>query len=66
MKTENERISPHQHKGVVRVQITEAKLLELLKGGLLCTSDMRCLDCESKDCLWRLTIKAGAYRMGRD
>ena len=49
----------------VLIQISETKLLQLLKGGLLCASDMRCLDCESKHCLRRLVMKAGTYCMGR-
>lgn len=50
---------------MVRLQIPQAKLLELMKAGLLCASDMKCLDCESKRCLWKLALKAGAFRMDR-
>jgi hypothetical protein len=43
---------------LVRVEIDEEKLLQLLKAKQLCAADMRCLDCESKHCLLRLLLQA--------
>ena len=51
--------------GLVRVEIEADTLLTLLKGRRLCASDMRCLDCESKHCLWRLLLKACASDLGK-
>lgn len=65
MNTNDTTITPEKGNDWVRVQIPRTKVLELLKAGLICTSDMKCLDCDSKNCLWKLVLKASAYRMGR-
>lgn len=47
-------------KSGVRVEIAEKTLIRLLSAGQICVADMRCLDCESKKCLWRLCLKSCA------
>jgi hypothetical protein len=42
----------------LRVEIAADKLLELLRARRICASELRCLDCESKSCLWRLCLNA--------
>ncbi len=42
----------------LRVEIAADKLLELLRARRICASELRCLDCESKTCLWRLCLNA--------
>lgn len=42
----------------LRVEIDAATLLRLLQRQLLCAAELRCLDCESKHCLWRLCLTA--------
>jgi len=42
----------------IRVEITEETLLRLLNGGQVCAADFRCLDCKSKQCLWRLCLRS--------
>jgi len=51
--------------GSVRVEIEATTLLKLLEERRICGSDMRCLDCESKSCLWRLLLAACARGLGR-
>jgi hypothetical protein len=51
---------------VVRVEIGADKLQELLRARRICAADLRCLDCDSKDCLWRLCLDAIAEELGRD
>ena len=46
----------------LQVEIDAAKLLELLRDHQLCASDLRCLDPESKRCLWGLCLLACADR----
>jgi hypothetical protein len=50
----------------VRVEITEETLTRLLAKGHVCAADFRCLDCKSKQCLWRLCLKSCAknYKTG--
>lgn len=45
-----------EEAGHVRLEISADRLHELLKVGALCASDFRCLDCESKQCVWRLCL----------
>jgi len=40
----------------LRLELPAATLLGLLETGQLCAADLRCLDCESKRCLWRLLL----------
>jgi len=37
----------------VRLEIDAIRLRELLSAGVLCAADFRCLDCESRQCVWR-------------
>jgi hypothetical protein len=46
----------------LRIEITEEMMQRLLDGGQVCASDLNCLDCESKHCLWRLCLKSCARR----
>lgn len=49
-------------KKKVRVELAEETLARLLERGLVCAADFRCLDCTSKQCLWRLCIESCAQR----
>lgn len=40
----------------VRLEINTDKLCHLLKMGALSAADFRCLDCESKQCVWRIHL----------
>lgn len=40
-------------KKTVRIEVAEDTLLRLLERGQVSASDLRCLDCRSKQCLWR-------------
>jgi hypothetical protein len=42
--------------GCLRLEISAETLLRLLANGQLCAADFRCLDCESKQCIWRLLL----------
>ncbi len=42
----------------VRVEVAEETLCRLLRAGQLCAAELRCLDCESKQCLWRLCLES--------
>ncbi len=42
----------------VRVEMTEETLSRLLEGGQVCAADFCCLDCDSKQCLWRLCLES--------
>jgi hypothetical protein len=44
----------------VRLEMSEDMLRRLLTAGQVCAADFRCLDCESKDCLWRLCLESCA------
>jgi hypothetical protein len=43
-------------KKMVRVEMTAETLGRLLAAGQVCAADLRCLDCESKKCIWRLCL----------
>jgi len=45
-----------EKSGHVRLEISADRLQGLLKMGVLCAADFRCLDCESKRCVWRLCL----------
>ena len=40
----------------LRLEVSAQTLLRLLAGGQLCAADFRCLDCESKQCVWRILL----------
>ena len=40
----------------LRLELPVETLRRLLAGGLLCARDFRCLDCETKNCVWRLLL----------
>ena len=42
--------------GCLRLELPAATLLRLLKTGQLSAADFRCLDCESRHCVWRLLL----------
>ena len=41
----------------LRLEISEETLKALLTGGQVCAAHFRCLDYESKQCLWRLCLE---------
>ena len=47
----------------LRLEIKEEMILRLLKAGHVCAADLYCLDCESKQCIWRLCIGSCACKM---
>jgi hypothetical protein len=44
----------------LRLEMSEEMLSRLLTIGQVCAADFRCLDCESKQCLWRLCLESCA------
>lgn len=40
----------------VRVEVDTKILNRLLAAGQVCAADFRCLDCKSKQCIWRLCL----------
>ena len=48
---------------ILRIEVTEEKILCLLKAGHVCAMDFRCLDCKSKQCLLRLCLESCASAM---
>lgn len=42
---------------IMRVEVTEETLRRLLNAGHVCAADFHCLDCASKQCLWRLCLE---------
>jgi hypothetical protein len=41
----------------LRIEIAEETLTRLIMAGQVCAADLRCLDCHSKQSLWRLCLK---------
>jgi len=41
---------------VIRLEINTEKLRNLLNNGVLCAADFRCLDCRSKQCVWKICL----------
>jgi hypothetical protein len=41
---------------LVRVEVDADTLNRLLASGQVCAADFRCLDCESKQCIWQLCL----------
>ena len=50
----------------VRVEIAEETLARLLTAGQVCAAELRCLDCQSKQCLWRICLESCARSLGKD
>jgi hypothetical protein len=50
-------------KETVRIEISEKTLIRLLRAGQVCAADLRCLDCKSKQCLWRLCLRSCAENL---
>jgi hypothetical protein len=50
-------------KETIRVEIAEKTLVRLLRAGQVCAADLRCLDCKSKQCLWRLCLRSCAEKL---
>ncbi|KAA3625455.1 MAG: hypothetical protein DWQ08_09355 [Proteobacteria bacterium] len=42
----------------IRLEIDREKLYALLRDRQLCAADFRCLDCDTRDCVWRLALNA--------
>jgi hypothetical protein len=40
----------------IRVEVDTETLNRLLAAGQVCAADFRCLDCKSKQCIWRLCL----------
>ena len=49
----------------VRLEMSENTLRSLLTSEQVCAADFHCLDCESKQCLWRLCLECCANRATR-
>lgn len=49
----------------VRLEMSEKTLKSLLTAGQVCAADFRCLDGESKQCLWRLCLETCAVAVAR-
>ncbi len=54
----------HQHAtpDVVQLEIDADKLESLFASGVLCVSDMRCLNASSKASIWRMCLTSCASR----
>ena len=50
-------------KDSVRVEISTATVSRLLVEGQVCAAEFRCLDCRSKQCLWRLCLQSCACKV---
>lgn len=48
--------------GTLRIEVAEETVCRLLEEGRVCVADFRCLDCKSKDCLWRLCLECCAKK----
>ena len=52
-----------ENQNTVQIEIGIEKLESLFSKGQLCASDFRCLNCESKKCIWNLCLTSCAKRM---
>lgn len=52
-----------ENQNAVQIEIGIEKLESLFSKGQLCTTDFRCLNCESKKCIWNLCLTSCAKRM---
>ncbi len=50
-------------QGRIRLEMESGTLYRLLVSGALCVSEFRCLDCESKTCVWRLCLMSCGEKM---
>lgn len=53
----------HGPRKTVRVEVSDQLLKRLLRAGQVCAADFRCLDGESKHCLWRLCLESCAANL---
>lgn len=44
--------------GRIKLEIDTETLRRLLDSGQLCAADIRCLDCASKHCVWKLCLQS--------
>jgi hypothetical protein len=42
----------------VRIELSEKTIARLLAGGQICVAELRCLDCRTKRCIWRLVLES--------
>ena len=52
-----------EQQAVVQLEIGIDKIESLFNQGDLCASDIRCLNCESKKCIWNLCLSLCAKKM---
>lgn len=50
-------------KSHIQIEIASDTLFRLLESSALCVNDFRCLDCESKLCVWRLCLMSCEKQM---
>lgn len=50
-------------KSHIQIEIESDTLFRLLESSALCVNDFRCLDCESKQCVWRLCLMSCEKQM---
>lgn len=48
----------------IRIEMSAETITRLLAQGQVCAAEIRCLDCRSKECLWRLCLETCARKMG--
>ena len=51
-----------QHE-LIQLEVSLEKLESLFSKGEVCASDVHCLNCESKDCIWSMCLACCADRM---
>ena len=47
----------------LRIEIDAVAIERMIESGILSASDMRCLNCESKKCVWNMCLKICSRRM---
>lgn len=52
-----------QQQELIQLEISLEKLEQLFSKGEICAADIRCLNCESKNCVWNLCLNLCAARM---
>ena len=55
-----------ENQDVVQIEIGIEKLESLFNKGEVCATDFRCMNCESKKCIWNLCLTSCARRMQCD
>ena len=50
----------NEKKTNIRVEMSADTIARLLAEGRVCAAEFRCLDCRSKQCLWRLCLESCA------